>query len=103
VDEAMRIPPRKEWLREIVARSPGTFEFRMTSQGPFSIIVMSDAGYQVLKSKKGTLKDKISLVVESAEPTYEGKVSVPAGKSWFLIENKTDTPVTFRLECFAPR
>jgi hypothetical protein len=42
------------------------------------------------------------FTVDSKENTYEGKVTIPAGSSYFIIANQTGNNVEIHLQCFAP-
>jgi hypothetical protein len=104
LDKTKKIPPRLEWNTHVVSKGGGTFNFRVTSQGPFAVTVVTDVGYQALKSgdQKGFNKADVLLTADSGGPTYEGKVTVPAGRSWFIIENQANKEVELHLECSAP-
>ena len=104
LDKKKKIPPRLEWNTNVISKSGGTFSFRVTSQGPFAVTVVTDAGYQAIQNKnqKGFNKADVLLTADSRNPTYEGKVTVPAGASWFIIENQADKEVELHLQCFAP-
>jgi hypothetical protein len=104
MDVNKQVPPRLEWNRDISSRSGGTFSFRVTSQGPFSVIVVTDKGYQAIQgnNRKAFDKEDVLLTVDSVEPSLDGKVTVPAGRSWFIVKNQTDKQVDMRLQCFAP-
>src|SRR5260370_2944577 len=47
-------------------------------------------------------KEDNLLTTDSKALTYEGKVRVLPGSSWFIIENQTEKDVEFHLQCFAP-
>jgi hypothetical protein len=104
LDEKKEVGPRLEWNREVTARSGGTISFRVTSQGPFAITVVTEKGYKALQGgdKKAFDKRDILLTVDSKEPSQEGKVTLPAGSSYFIIENQTDKKVELHLQCFPP-
>jgi uncharacterized protein YceK len=104
LDQTKQVPPRKEWTREVTSRSGGTFTFRISSQGPFAVSVITDKGYKALQSgnQNGPAKADVLLTIDSKEPTLERSVTVSAGSSWFIIENQTDKNVEFHLQCFAP-
>src|SRR6516225_4052908 len=50
LDQKKEVPARKEWTREVTSRSGGTFTFRIASQGPFAVTVLTDKGYKALQS-----------------------------------------------------
>jgi hypothetical protein len=104
LDKKKKLPPRLEWNTNVTSKSGGTFNFRVTSQGPFAVTIVTDAGYRAIQNKnqKGFNKADVLLTADSKGPTYEGKVTVPAGTSWFIIENQADKEVELHLQCFAP-
>ena len=73
----------------------------MTSDGPFAVTVITDKGYKAIKMGKTLTKQDLLPTVDSKDPRFEGKATVPAGSSWFIIENQTDKNVTIHLQCFA--
>jgi hypothetical protein len=102
LDQKKEVPPRKEWTREVTTRNGGPFTFRISSQGPFAVTVITDKGYKALQGKQKVRKEDVLLTLDSKEPTLEGSVTVPAGSSWFIIENQTDKDAEIHLQCFAP-
>jgi hypothetical protein len=46
-------------------------------------------------------EDRICEAPYSQGLEMDGKVAVPEGTSWFMIENKSDTPVEFHLKCYS--
>jgi hypothetical protein len=88
----------------VSARKGGTISFRVSSQGPFGVTVITEKGYKWLRSRerKGLNKADVLLTVDSKALTYEGKVALPAGSSYFIIENQTDKKVEVHLQCFPP-
>jgi hypothetical protein len=91
-----------EWSREIMAPYAATITFRVTSQGPFRVTVVTERAYKaaVAKNREKLDKEDILLAIDSKNTTYDGKVTLPAGSSWFIIENQTDKPAKIRLQCF---
>jgi hypothetical protein len=102
IDQKKEIGPRLEWNREVNSKSGGTFSFRVTSDGPFAVTLITDKGYKAIKMGKTLTKQDLLLTVDSKDPSFEGKATVAAGSSWFIIENQTDKNVTIHLQCFAP-
>jgi hypothetical protein len=102
MDAKRQVPPRLEWNRDILSRSGGTLTFRVTSQGPFAVTVVTDKGYQSLQggSQQAFDKRELLLTLDSRETSMEGRVTVPAGRSWFIIENQTNKNVEMHLQCF---
>ena len=104
LDKKKQIPAGLEWNTNVVSKSGGQFSFRVASQGPFAVTIVAEAGYQAMKNndRKNFKKSDMLLTVDSKENNYDGKVTVPAGTSWFIIENQAKTEVEFHLQCFAP-
>jgi hypothetical protein len=104
LDEKKEVAPHLEWNREVSAKKDGTISFRVESQGPFAVTVVTDKGYKAMKAgnKKGFDKTDVLLTIDSKENAYEGKVTLPAGSSYFIIENQSDKKVEFHLQCFPP-
>jgi hypothetical protein len=103
LDQKKQVPPHLEWTRQMTSRNGGTISFRVTSQGPFAVTVVTDQALKALRSgnQKALNKSDILLMTDSTPTTYAGKVTVPPGSSWFIIENQTDKAVEFHLECFS--
>lgn len=103
LDQKKQVPPRKEWTREVTSRSGGTFSFRIASQGPFAVTVVTDKGFKALQNGvgNGPAKEDILLTVDSKEPVLEKSLAVQPGSTWFIIENQTDKNVEIQLQCFA--
>jgi hypothetical protein len=104
LDQQKDVPPRMEWTREVTSRNGGTITFLVTSPGPFGVTVISDKVYKTLRGGNRTAlaKEDVLLTVDSKEPTLMESVTVPAGSTWFIIENQTDKNAEIRLQCFAP-
>jgi hypothetical protein len=101
LDERKEVGPRLEWNREVTSRKGGTIAFRVDSQGPFAVSLVTDKGYKALQGgdKKSFKKDYVLLTVDSKGPSYEGKATIPTGSSYFIIENQTGKKVEFHLQC----
>jgi len=52
--------------------------------------------------RKALKKEEVLLTEDSKEAALEGKVTLPVGSSWFIIENRTDKKVEMHLQCLAP-
>ncbi len=104
LDQRKTIPAGQEWSREVAARQGGTITFRITSQGPFAVTVVTAAAFQAARAdNKAAFKKKDVLLVNDCKaPQYQGSVKLPAGSSWFILKNAAGKPVEFRLECFPP-
>jgi hypothetical protein len=104
LDQKKEIGSHLEWNREVTSKSGGTITFRVDSQGPFGVTVVNDKGYKALQAdkKKAFSKEDVLLTADSKEPSYDGKVTLPPGSSWFIIENRMDKNAEIHLQCFAP-
>ncbi|MFL5243759.1 MAG: hypothetical protein ACJ8FY_16785 [Gemmataceae bacterium] len=102
LDQKKEIGPQLEWSREVVSKAGGTIAFRITSQGPFGVTVVTGAAWKAMQSRneKAMNKADVLLSTNSKGPTYEGKVTIPAGSSFFILENQSNNKVEFHLECF---
>ncbi len=102
LDQKQQVPPHLEWDREVTSRDGGTISFRVTFQGPFAVIVVTDQARKALQSgyQEPLNKSDILFTTDSKQPTYAGTVTVPPGTAWFIIENRADTAVELHLECF---
>jgi hypothetical protein len=102
LDEKKTVPSGLEWNREITSPKGGLMTFRVTSQGPFAITVVTEKGYKAVVGggKKGFTKKDLLLAVDSKNLTYQGQVKLPPGSSYFIIENQANKPVEFHLQCF---
>jgi hypothetical protein len=101
LDAKKQVPSRREWTKELVSRQGGALSFRVTSQGPFAVTVVTDRGYKALVGGGAMSKEDGLFSIDSKGPTFEGKVTVPLGSSWFIIENQANQSVEIHLECFA--
>jgi hypothetical protein len=104
LDQKKEVGPHLEWNRDVVAKKEGTITFRVASQGPFSVTVVTEKGYKALQAgdRKALKKEEVLLTEDSKEAALEGKVTLPVGSSWFIIENRTDKKVEMHLQCLAP-
>jgi hypothetical protein len=105
LDEKKDVPPHLEWNKEVTSRNGGTISFRVESQGPFAVTIVTDKGYKAMatKNKSAFTKTDVLLTVDSKTNNYEGSVTIPAGSSWFIIENQTDKNAEIHLQCFPPK
>ncbi len=90
------------WNKDVVLTRPGTIEFHVTLQGRFAVTVVTDKAYQALQrsDERALTKGDVLFMRESQGLQMAGKLALPAGTSWFIIENRSDTPVDFHLKCF---
>lgn len=104
LDDSMDMGGGNTFIREITADTAGEITFRVTSQGGFTVFVVTADGYRVVKEnpKQKFPEDELLLMAVSKSPTYEGAVTVPVGSSYFFIKNDTTDKVHLRLECFPP-
>jgi hypothetical protein len=100
LDQKTQIGPRLKWNREVTSTSGETITFRVTSQGPFRVTVVTDKGYKAVQggSRKTLNQEDVLLTIYSKGSTYEGWVMLPPGSSWFIIENQTDKNVELHLQ-----
>jgi hypothetical protein len=101
--QSRRTPPRLEWNREVQSQRGGTISFVISSQGPFAVTVITGKGYDALRrrDREAFSKSDVLLTLDVDDSPYEGKVSIPPGSSWFIIENRSDEEVVLSLECTA--
>ena len=104
IDEKKEISPRMEWNREVVLRTGGTFTFQVTSQGAFSVMVITEKAYNAMlqHDMEGVDKEDVLFFQDSKELTLKKSITVPMGSSWFVIENRTYKTVEFHFQCFLP-
>lgn len=96
------VPARLEWNRDFTSKNGGTVRFKVSSTAPFAVSVVTDAARQALVANNpaGFNKADVFLTADGQPPAYEGRVTVPAGKHWFIIENRSGAPADMRLECW---
>jgi hypothetical protein len=105
LDQKKTVPPRREWVREVLSRKGGSFNFKVSSQGAIGVTIVTDKGYKVIiggDKKSLNMVEDVLLTVDSKDGVFEGRVTVPAGSSHFIIENQTDNEVEIHLQCFIP-
>ena len=99
LDQTQEVPAGREWMREVTSRAGGTIAFRVDSQGPFAVTVITDKGMQAVKGGSGPSREDLLLTADSRGNTHEGKIALSAGSSSFIIENRAGRPATLRLVC----
>ena len=89
------------WNKDIHLSRPGTIGFHVTSQGRFTVTILTDKAYQALQrsDEKALAKQDVLYRRESEGNEMNGKVALPAGTWWFFIENRSDAAVDFHLKC----
>jgi len=102
LDQKKEVSPGVEWNREVTSRSESTVSFRVDSQGPFAVTIVTGQAYKSIlaRDQKQLTQSDILLTADSQGPMYEGKVTIPAGSSWFIIANRANKSVEFHLQCF---
>ncbi len=100
LDKTKRLPPRIEWHSDIAPKTGGEVTFRVSCAAPVGITVVTDKGHMAIKGKEQFDRSDMLLIVDAKPPSYEGRVVVPAGTSWFIIENQSEAVASIRLECF---
>ena len=103
VDQTENTAAGIPWAKDIVLGRPATIGFHLTSQGRFAVTVVTDKAYQALQrsDEKALAKRDFLFMRESQGLEMDGRLAVPAGTSWFFIENRSDAPVDFHLKCYA--
>jgi hypothetical protein len=84
LDQKKTVPARKEWNREIVSPNGGIIRFRVTSQGPFSALLITGKAYKSFfqdKNPKGVTKADVLVNVNCKGPAFEKSVKIPPGSS----------------------
>lgn len=104
LDDSMDMDTGNTFIREVTAGSTGEITFRVTSQGGFTVYVVTAAGHKSVKEnpKQKFPEEELLLMTVSKSPTHEGAVTIPAGSSYFYIKNDAADKVNLRLECFPP-
>ena len=102
LSQSREVPPRLEWNREVTSTTGGTIQFRVTSRGPFAVTVVTGEGYDALRRGDRTALSKrdVLLTVDSPDTSYEGRVTLPQGSSWFIIQNQTQVQAAMTLQCY---
>jgi hypothetical protein len=100
LDERKSVPPGAEWSREVTSQFGGALPFRITSQGPFSVTVVTKRGYEAGRNKAPVQKKDVLLTAESKGNEYEDRVTLPGGQSYFIIANKSMNAAEIHLQCF---
>ncbi len=105
LDERKTVGPKLEWNREVKSQTGGAFTFRIISQGPFSVTIVTERGYRALQSgnQAAFKKEDMLLTFDSKQPQVERSITVPPGSSWFIIENQLDRSAEIHLQCFTPK
>jgi hypothetical protein len=104
LDEKKDLPPRLMWSREVIAKTGGQVTFRVASQGPFAVTVVTEKGHKALQGgdRQAVEKADLMFAADSKGEPHEGRVTLPAGSSFFVVENRSDRNVQVHLQCFPP-
>lgn len=91
----------EDWYREVKLTTGGSISFRITSEGPFSVSVVTEKAYKALVAKKrgGYGRNEVLLVAD-ASMIHEGYVTLPTGNSYFIIRNNMARLSHCRLQCY---
>jgi hypothetical protein len=93
-----------EWNRDFGSKSGGVVSLRVTSTAPFGVTVVTDQAYRAVKNGAQKVDRSQGLLsIDAKPPSYEGRVTVPPGMAWIIIENQSDSTATIHLECFQVR
>jgi hypothetical protein len=102
VDEKKEVPAGLEWNKQVGSRNGGAIKFRVDSHGPFGVTVVTGEAHKAMMAgeKRPMTKADVMLIADAEGPTYEGKVTIPPGFSYIILENRSNKPVEFHLQCF---
>ena len=91
-----------EWNREVSSRNGGTISFRVDSQGPFAVTIVTGQAYKSIlaRDQKPLTRSDVLLTADSQGPTYEGKVTVTAALPTSSLRTCANKPVEFHLQCY---
>jgi hypothetical protein len=100
VDESMDVPPGLEWSRQIVSHLGGRIDFKVESEGPFSVTLLTDRGYQAAKKrdKDAASPEDLLFTIDSSGESVEQTVTLPEGSSWFVILNRAEQTTRVSLQ-----
>lgn len=100
VDESKDVPSELEWGRQIFSRNGGLIHFTVESEGPFSVTLLTDRGYQAARKHDRSAAAPADLLFtrDSDGEPVEQEVSVPQGSSWFVILNRAEQTVRISLQ-----
>jgi pimeloyl-ACP methyl ester carboxylesterase len=103
VDQTQNTAAGIPWSKDIVLDHATEVGFQVISQGRFAVTIVSDKGYHALEQadEKAMSKQDVVYRSDSQGKEMKGKVSLPAGTWWFMIENRSEDAVDFQLKCFA--
>jgi hypothetical protein len=103
LDQKKTLKPAQEWNREVVCKTNGTMLFKITSEGPFSVSILSDKAYKALlkRDMETFKKEGFVLTTDSKEKALERSLQLKNGSYWFIIRNNLQRDTEVRLECFA--
>jgi hypothetical protein len=99
LDQTKEVDPGQAWSREVGSQRGGAIAFRVESQGTFSVSVLTETGYRAVQGGSGPRLEDLLLTADPKGTTHEGKVTLPAGQSWFIIENRSGRKAQIRLVC----
>lgn len=99
LDQTREVDPGQAWSREVVSKRGGAIDFRVESQGSFSVSVLTDTGYRAVQAGSGPLQADLLMSADAKGASYEGKVTLPAGQSWVIIENRSGKKAPIHLVC----
>jgi hypothetical protein len=102
LEETKTVQPAEDWNREVVCRNAGPVRFRVTSPGPISLILLSQAARDAaIQNDVVALKrEGMILSADSDGPVYEHTLELTPGSYFLVIRNNLSRPADIRLECF---
>ncbi len=104
LDTTSTIDAGVAWDTDFVAPRAGTIGFHAASKGLFTLTVVTDRAHQALvnSDEREMRKQDFLFNRDSQGYAMDGSVAVPAGKLWFIVQNKSDAAVEFHLKCDLP-
>src|SRR5262249_7797522 len=92
LDQRKTMPAKLEWNREIVSRFGGPMKFRITSQGPFSVILVTSRVHKAMLANTITpdMKKECLVDVDAKGSELERTVTLLPGSYVFIIENQAN-------------
>jgi len=102
LDQKKAVPAKLEWNREITLRKSAPIRFRVTSTARFSVLIVTDKGYQAVQKNRPDQMTKQDMFYDADPRTepLEETIMMPAGSSWIMIKNESKAESEVHLECF---
>ncbi len=98
LDQTRVVAPNQDWSREILARKPGPIKYRVEAPGAFTLMVLTDKGFQAARTRNTAGLTRSDVLLDTIKSgTFEGSINLPAGSSWFVIRNDTAQDASIHL------